>query len=1119
MPGISPHYDRSCRKWLLVEQLEDRLAPAGVVANLNDSGAGSLREALIGGGQVTFQGGLTGTIELASELSITSATTIAGPGAADIIVEQTASNARVLFINAGSADDIDISGLTLTGGNFMGGSISGGGVLLQGGRLTLTDCVITDNHIVATGLSAFGGGIAVLADTSLTINSCTISNNSARVLGTSLSQMARGGGIATDQCTLVLSNSVVMDNVADSNASNALVLGGGICFLEDSATVTNCVIASNLAGTSTDDDQAVGGGFFAGGATVMLTDTTFNSNRAAAFRGHAAGGGFAQASSTVTLLGCTFSNNEAGLGNTGSSGAGGGVFLDSGTGSGTLTNCTFSGNIVRGDAGDLPTQGGAIRINNGGTYTITNCTITNNQNLTSGGGGGLSVGANLKLRNSVIAGNTTSVASEGHDVAGNVLLAQAFNNLIGIGVGSNLTGQQGNQVGTLAAPIAPLLGPLQDNGGPTHTHALLAGSPAIGGGTSTLPAPALPATDQRGAARIFGLAVDIGAYEYDISSPPVAEAGGPYSTLTGVPVQLNASSSRDLDQVPSTLAYAWDLNYDGATFDVDVTGMMPTITLPTSFPARTIAVRVTDNENNFDIDTTTLTVEASLPPLADAGGPYSGLTGIALMFDASGSSDPNQPATSLSYAWDMNYDGITFTVDATGMKPSVAFSTPFPTRTIAVRVTDSQGNNSIDTTTLKIDPTPPTADAGGAYTAGEGATFALDGSGSSDLNQPANTLAYAWDLDYDGVTFDVDVTGMTPTVSFPEDFPSRTIAVRVTDSQNNVDFDTTTLTITNLPPSNAGITGPSSGVPGQERTFTLSDSDPSTLDQADLTYAIDWDGDLVIDLTTSATQVSHVFTTYGVHQVRMYASDPDGASGAFSAPLNVNIVPAEQQGARLMIGGTPGDDRITILPGSVIGQYQVVIGGVVQGTFSATERAVVYGQAGNDNLQAHKKLALPVWLFGEGGNDTLKGGAKHDVLLGGPGNDKLFGLGGRDLLIGGAGTDALNGGSGDDILAGGVTDFDANDLAIGLLLQEWSWFRTYAQRVANIQGTGSGPLFDARGNGNFFLVKDGLVGTVHDDAAKDTLTGSTGKDLFFGTLSPEIKDVLTDKARSEVRDT
>lgn len=88
--------------------------------------------------------------------------------------------------------------------------------------------------------------------------------------------------------------------------------------------------------------------------------------------------------------------------------------------------------------------------------------------------------------------------------------------LVGDNSGCTFNATKGDQVGTAQDPIDPLLGPLQNNGGPTLTQALLDGSPAIDTGTRT----ECPATDQRGYARPVdgdgdGIAeCDIGTYEY-----------------------------------------------------------------------------------------------------------------------------------------------------------------------------------------------------------------------------------------------------------------------------------------------------------------------------------------------------------------------------------------------------------------------------------------------------------------------------------------------------------------------------------------------------------------------------------------------------------------------------
>ncbi|MGH2678561.1 MAG: choice-of-anchor Q domain-containing protein, partial [Actinomycetota bacterium] len=106
----------------------------------------------------------------------------------------------------------------------------------------------------------------------------------------------------------------------------------------------------------------------------------------------------------------------------------------------------------------------------------------------------------VTLQNTLVAGNTAPV---GPDCTGQV--ASLGNNLIGNSTDCDFVAGTGDQVGTGVAPIDPKLGPLADNGGPTPTHALLKGSPAINAGGS-----GCTSADQRGAPRKD---CDIGAYE------------------------------------------------------------------------------------------------------------------------------------------------------------------------------------------------------------------------------------------------------------------------------------------------------------------------------------------------------------------------------------------------------------------------------------------------------------------------------------------------------------------------------------------------------------------------------------------------------------------------------
>ena len=259
--------------------------------------------------------------------------------------------------------------------------------------------------------------------------------------------------------------------------------GGGGIFISvwGASTIANCVISGNTAPGS------AGGGIFRSfGAGVDITNSTISGNSAAY------GGGIYVSGSTSTILG------EGGLNMTNSTISGnvategGGLFNGGGA---TITNSTISGN-----SGNL---GGGIRNQRtgflDGSVTLTNSTVTGNSALE---GGGLSTLENpsgtRRSKNTIIASNT---AANGPDVKG-VLNSQGFN-LIGNNSGGTISSPQASdQIGTPTSPIDPLLGPLQDNGGPTFTHALLLGSPAIDKGESSG-----ATADQRG----FGRRKDIAA--------------------------------------------------------------------------------------------------------------------------------------------------------------------------------------------------------------------------------------------------------------------------------------------------------------------------------------------------------------------------------------------------------------------------------------------------------------------------------------------------------------------------------------------------------------------------------------------------------------------------------
>jgi parallel beta-helix repeat protein len=250
-------------------------------------------------------------------------------------------------------------------------------------------------------------------------------------------------------------------------------------------TLTNSTVSGNSL-----EYYGYGGGINAragGGrlqADVNLTNSTVSGNTAHL----AAGGGISVYNGHSTLNDSTVSGNTAFY-------SGGGIFVFGGDL--TLTNSTVSGNTVE---GYMYGQGGGIS-SDLGDLTLTNSTVTDNYANTYGGG------IFFSRHGSTLADIANSIVADNHAPAD----ANCESPLTSLGY--NLTNDTscGFTEPTDLIVADAMLGPLQDNGGPTETHALLPGSPAIDAGSLDCPPPA---TDQRGVARPQGAACDIGAVEY-----------------------------------------------------------------------------------------------------------------------------------------------------------------------------------------------------------------------------------------------------------------------------------------------------------------------------------------------------------------------------------------------------------------------------------------------------------------------------------------------------------------------------------------------------------------------------------------------------------------------------
>jgi CSLREA domain-containing protein len=247
----------------------------------------------------------------------------------------------------------------------------------------------------------------------------------------------------------------------------------------------------------------------AGGAIFTREDLSIASST---ISGNAAltGGGLRSVGGDVTVAASTISGNVASSG-------GGGIYSQST--SLTVTDSTISGNAANGSGGGISTLYGSVLLSHS---TITG-NVADADGNNSGVGGGIGVfdnpyypSVNVQLDHTILAGNTRGTSTRS-DINGPI--GGARFSLVGDNTGASIVNNGGNLIGTSALPIDPMLGPLADNAGPTLTHALLTGSPAIDAGDPSFSPP--PDFDQRGNpfTRVYdgvgmdGARIDIGAFE------------------------------------------------------------------------------------------------------------------------------------------------------------------------------------------------------------------------------------------------------------------------------------------------------------------------------------------------------------------------------------------------------------------------------------------------------------------------------------------------------------------------------------------------------------------------------------------------------------------------------
>jgi hypothetical protein len=700
--------------------LEARWVPSSyVVTNLNDSGSGSLRQAILdaetlgGASTITFTSTLSGTINLTTvgdagdgtgthsslgpaALEITSGTSITITGDANGITLARGGASNMRLFNVVSGATLTLNSLTLTGGSVVGGaggthSGHGGG---GGGSAGLGGAIFNE------------GGTVNLVQATLNGNSAT---GGAGGAGGGHDAGGGGGGLAAAGSA---GTNAVGGTGGGPNGGLAGLAGG---------------FGGGGGGGSGNGGSAPGGaggaGGFGGGGAGGGRGTSGGAGAAGGFGGGGGGGGFS--SGTAGAAGAAGFGGGAGAANAGDGGGGAGlggaIFNDGGTLS--ITNSTLTGNTAAGGTGAGAGQGlGGAVFNRNGTLTILSSTISSN--TAADGGQGVYVlgdgaAATTSISDTIIGQSGTPTVTDfvGTTNSGGSVTTSGSADIIRYSSGFS---------GTILSTADPLLGSLASNGGPTKTMALQFGSPAVDTGSVT--AASGLTTDQRGTGypRTWNNAIDVGAYETGLTitttSLPDWTVNYPYSASA---IQVTHGTA------PITFSVSSGTLPAGLTLNAS-TGVISGT--PTATGAKTFTIKATDSSSPTAQTTTqsyTITINSAV----------------------------SVTTTSLS-DWTVNQPGYSQTVSATGGTGTLTFSVSSGTLTPGLSLSSGGA----------LTGTPTTA---GTYNFTVTATDSVGASGSHaytvTINGPVSispTTLPDWTVNRGGYSQTLTGSGGTGTLTF-----------------------------------------------------------------------------------------------------------------------------------------------------------------------------------------------------------------------------------------------------------------------------------------------------------------------------------------------------------------
>ncbi len=384
-----------------------------------------------------------------------------------------------------------------------------------------------------------------------------------------------------------------------------------------------------------------------------------------------------------------------------------------------------------------------------------------------------------------------------------------------------------------------------------------------------------------------------------VNDPPVADGGGPYLGVEGLPVSMTGAGSSDIDD--GIVAWDWDCDNDGTyeTLGAAATGSSCSFDDDGNY---TVGLRVTDASGTSATDTTGVTVLNAVPSITLTG-PAGSAEGQSVTFTAA-ISDPSVADTAtLAVAWTvMDPNGIVATGTGTSLTFLVPDDGPY---TISASVTDDDGGSSVDALGFLGSNVAPTVGIAGPASGDEGTplSWTLNPADASPVD--AASLTTLWEIT-DAVGA-VVANGSSLSVGWtPADDGAYVLALQPTDPPGATGTASGTIAIGNVAPVAATPSGPASGDEGSILSWTLAGADAGAVDAGNLDFAwtiTDGTGGMV----SSGTGTSPSWTPDddGSYSLIATVTDPQGATGTSTLSLAIaNVDPSVNS----IAGPTTGDE-------------------------------------------------------------------------------------------------------------------------------------------------------------------------------------------------------------------